>query len=367
MNLRIFLCWLFVVALFQAVYGREDNVASERFESNRVDGYCGIYCGFTALRELGIITEFSELLSSKYISSRRGSSANDLVKLVEDHGLSASVFQGLTCSALYFEQHYAILHTRNPSENTFEHWILFGGVRNSGELLIFDPATDDSWQEISEAELLSMWDGVSIFVDHKPVRRSSVIFNSLHQWLFVVLWIFILLRIASSFLRERRTAFSVFFLLAVALSLSSYQHLISRKGFLNNQDAIQNVISSNLDLFLPRIGYHDVKERVFNDGAVVFDARSLKQHALGAIPGSVCVSPTSSDKELVSLLQEIELDKTVIIYCNSSQCGSDLELASRLSRLGYVDLQIYGEGYEDWVLHSDGIGVTGADAKGAVQ
>jgi rhodanese-related sulfurtransferase len=184
---------------------------------------------------------------------------------------------------------------------------------------------------------------------------------------FVVLWIFVLFRIASSFLRERRTASVVFVLLAVTLSLSSYQHLISRKGFLNNQDAIQNVIGSNLNLFLPRIGYHDLRERVFNDGALIVDARNLKQHALGAIPGSVCVSPASSDKELASLLRRIALDKTVIVYCNNRRCGSDLALATRLSRLGFVDLQIYDGGYEDWMLHSKESAATVAPIKRAVQ
>lgn len=107
----------FPVVNWHTQNGLEEIIAKRSYESDRVDGYCGLYCCHVAFRSLGKNIEFSELLSSRYLSGRSGSSAANLVTLIEDRGCNASVFKGLTIPALLAGKQDVILHSKGSDDD----------------------------------------------------------------------------------------------------------------------------------------------------------------------------------------------------------------------------------------------------------
>jgi hypothetical protein len=74
------------------------------------DSYCGVYSLYGAAKSLGIDADLEELIDAQYISSHRGSTADDLVRAAESIGLEATPLKALGIDSLKAAQQPLILH-----------------------------------------------------------------------------------------------------------------------------------------------------------------------------------------------------------------------------------------------------------------
>jgi rhodanese-related sulfurtransferase len=85
--------------------------------------------------------------------------------------------------------------------------------------------------------------------------------------------------------------------------------------------------------------------------AVLVDAREATAFAVGHIPGALSLPMNFTDAQLAALKERCPPDKTVIVYCTSSQCPISRALAQQLmERHGFRDVRDLPGGYAEWRL-----------------
>ncbi len=101
------------------------------------------------------------------------------------------------------------------------------------------------------------------------------------------------------------------------------------------------------------IGVADVsRERLVqlmdgSDEFVLVDALSQLSYAVSHIPGAVNIPVDWVDDRAPRRIPD--LDTPVVVYCESDQCESSGEVATRLVELGYRNVGHYAAGKRDWV------------------
>jgi rhodanese-related sulfurtransferase len=133
-------------------------------------------------------------------------------------------------------------------------------------------------------------------------------------------------------------------LFGCTLFLSFAHTLLSRQGFF--QPAVPHpkaVSAKNLEM----ISLSDAKE-LYHGGTVLFiDARHEYDFKQGSIQGAINI-PLSDFDTLRPALNKIPRDKRIVVYCNGEQCNSSLELAAKLSELGFTNINIFFGGWQEW-------------------
>ena len=112
-------------------------------------------------------------IRDRYVSSDRGSTANDLTKAASDFGLHGTVLQRLDAEFLRASGEPILLRLdlSRHGEGTF-HWVAFLGD-NNGRALVLDaprPAAPTSY-----ADLLGLWTGHGIVLSREPISHQSLI------------------------------------------------------------------------------------------------------------------------------------------------------------------------------------------------
>ena len=139
--------------------------------------YCGILCVFGAAQALGIKADFEELIDEEYVSSKRGSTTKDLLAACERLNLKSKGTGFMTVDQLKAIESPVILHVRAPcAGKKYSHWMLFTGVNEEQLMRVYDPPRDTGY--LTEAELLSMWDGTAIIVGESNNTRLPGLISS---------------------------------------------------------------------------------------------------------------------------------------------------------------------------------------------
>ena len=82
------------------------------------------------------------------------------------------------------------------------------------------------------------------------------------------------------------------------------------------------------------------------DGFETIDVRSIDEHLLGNIPGSINIDYNS--KKFESEIFAFDKDQKIILYCKTNNRSS--KAASFLSQNGYSNIFILEEGFKGWFL-----------------
>jgi len=119
---------------------RRDRVVFRDYVRSMASGnHCGVYAAAAALRAVGRDVDLDQLIRGEYISHREGSSAEDLIRLIEDQGMNARAIRRLNGSTLYYSKNPIIIHLDGSRrvEGT-HHWVTFLGTSDH-QPIIFDP------------------------------------------------------------------------------------------------------------------------------------------------------------------------------------------------------------------------------------
>ena len=87
---------------------------------------------------------------------------------------------------------------------------------------------------------------------------------------------------------------------------------------------------------------------LYEDGATFVDARDMWDFAEGHIEKAVNFPYIEFEPDH-KMLSQLAKDEKLVIYCSSTECGLSTKLAVELSRLGYKNLNVFGQGWESWV------------------
>ena len=96
----------------------------------RVPAYCGIYCLYGALNAVGVKCQFADFVSSKYVTSKFGSTIDDLRQAAVDHDAFAETRTDLTAADLKEAPCPVILHVATERRiGIYNHWVLYLGTQ----------------------------------------------------------------------------------------------------------------------------------------------------------------------------------------------------------------------------------------------
>lgn len=82
---------------------------------------------------------------------------------------------------------------------------------------------------------------------------------------------------------------------------------------------------------------------------ILIDARNVDAYAAGHIPGAINLYAGEFDTQILGLLDVWSPDHSILIYCDSRQCGASEELAIRLREDFQMDqVFVIKGGWESW-------------------
>jgi rhodanese-related sulfurtransferase len=300
--------------------------------------YCGIYSVFAAANHFGRAVEFPQLISPRYVSTMDGSTVEDLVRALEDLGMTAIPVKDLHLSQLKSARNPVILHARSPNlRAVYRHWVLYLGIDGEGRIVLYDPPRGKLI--VSEAELLAIWDGRSIVLHEADAGRSLV--QVALPWLGTCVLALLLIWILSSM---KRLAWIAVPLTAGVMSAASM--ILSPNSFSRNPEAVAIVNAAH---FLESAEEIDASAMRSLEGAILIDARTPEAYRRGHIPGAINISVFSGYGQLKEAFRRIPRDAPVVCYCQHADCGWSDVVANQLLQRGCSRVFIYRKGYEDWL------------------
>ncbi len=90
-------------------------------------------------------------------------------------------------------------------------------------------------------------------------------------------------------------------------------------------------------------------EELFLKGEALFiDSREKEAFREGHIPGARNI-PFEAHGEESLPFPGLLLERTLVVYCDGSECQSSVELARTLHRQGFKDLRVFFGGWAEWL------------------
>ena len=92
----------------------------------------------------------------------------------------------------------------------------------------------------------------------------------------------------------------------------------------------------------------DEIDEMLVDGALLVDARHIDDYNAGHLKGAVSFPLGAVDVQLNRFMQQVEKDRTMILYCSGFGCPDSFDLGKILLKSGYQDVLVYEGGVPEW-------------------
>ncbi|MCC7476108.1 MAG: hypothetical protein IT425_11990 [Pirellulales bacterium] len=334
----------------------KDSIARRLIPLPEMSGpSCGVGALYSCLKTLGIDVEWEKLWLPEYIGGKEGSSVSELIKGAQNNNAYASVFEGLVVSDLVGASNPMILHVRSKgSASKFNHWIAYLGVTGD-QIKLFD--ITHGIRLISKAELMAIWDGYAIEISSNPIAiclredwfLNLLLFTTIGNCTLVYKVIFSPGYGCPQLATVWSTCRESFLVVLLTILVTILFHVYSEVGFMRNPTAVSLLQRS----FFPvsefeQVNIDYVREVVKSHEAVIIDARFTSSFINGAIPGALSIPTNSSLSFREKALADVDPNKEVIVYCQSSTCHFANDIAAFLKLNGFTFVKIYSGGYADW-------------------
>jgi rhodanese-related sulfurtransferase len=93
---------------------------------------------------------------------------------------------------------------------------------------------------------------------------------------------------------------------------------------------------------------HDARAHFENGSALFADARSLAAYRSGHIRGAMHLDPNEFDRWSGGFFSQIPPDRVIITYCEGARCTLSMELAEKLTWMGYEQVYVFKDGWGLW-------------------
>jgi rhodanese-related sulfurtransferase len=307
------------------------------------EGYCGLYCMYAALHSLGRRPDFEEMTDDRYLSGRNGSTASDLIHLAEKYGTTAVFRPEMDIADLRGTKMPVVLHTSVAvATSGYHHWILFLGF-DGDAVRIYDPPR--SLYSLSQADLLSHWDGIGVVVGGRSGRAHATTpaLEVSLAFLLVAAGGFALTRVCLSLARNRTIAIA-----AISIISAAIWHGTVRYGFLHNGYTLGAIASTYLSVALPVVTTDEFLELIGKEDVTIIDARDAGAYRELHVPGAINIPVTVTHGDLRQAMTAIPSNHHVVVYCASKRCGWADAIASQFPGHGYRRVSIYRGGLRAW-------------------
>ena len=313
------------------------------------DSYCGLYALHAALHALDIRPQLDELIVAENLSGRIGSTAEDLVRVAQQHGASAEFRSDMTLSDLRCVSTPVVLHTAVAvSRSTFQHWVLFLGM-DEDSIRIYDPPRGMYYA--TPAELLSYWDRHGVVIGQSNRFEVAGLWNPELVLAFALVVTLLVVVVKIPFLSRSSLG-----ALIVSSALSALMwHVLVDYGFMRDRRGTAIVASRHMELTLPELESWQVDDLLHSQGVSVVDARTASDFKKAHLPGAVNVPITVTHGELRDALAKIPEVNRVVVYCQSPKCLWSDEIARQFAARGYGRVFIFRGGMEAWQEANTGI------------
>lgn len=359
--------YLFVIFLFVIFIAANFTFANEcsTGKCNSPGPHCGLYCLYSAMKLSGKEIEFKELLKPEYIGSSKGSSLAELKKAAIDNGLEAVVVGRLSGTELKSSPYPMILHTKSEqTDKEYNHYVLYLGTE-SGKAKIFDPPNPVAL--MSFAQLAPMWDGNALVVANEPINlnkifwpgRLMLIIYSAVAIIFIILTRFASKKWLKKIQLTKTAKFGISIAQAAAFAIAALMagftyHFADSDGFLAHADGVSSVRKAHMASFIPKIDKEHTAKAMNDKNVLIVDARMSEDYQQGHIDGAVNIPVTLCDAGRAGIMNGIDKNKTIVLYCQSSGCGYAEDIAAKLIGDGYENVSIYKAGWVDWDSKDNG-------------
>ncbi len=314
----------------------EDDVANGYNEP-----YCGLYCMHAALSALGKRPDFAEMNQSRYLSGYIGSTAADLVRLAGDQGEPAEFRPDLTLADLRASDRPILLHTDTMvTQANFHHWILFLGLAGDA-LRVYDPPRGE--YAISQAELLSHWDGVGVAVG------KSGGWNAAWATQETLLAVCLVLGLGFVFSRIGRPAGLASRVLVTGACAAAAWHLLVGYGFLRNRYSLDTIATAHQSRDFPIVDQDELRRLLSRPDVTVIDARTPEDFRSVHVPGARNIPLTVTMGSFRENLESIPADNQIVVYCTSESCGWADAVARLFPPRGFGRVAVFRSGMAGWL------------------
>ena len=93
----------------------------------------------------------------------------------------------------------------------------------------------------------------------------------------------------------------------------------------------------------------DHARELFERDAVLFvDARPESQYQEGHIQGALVIPWQEVDRYFMEAVERLEVDKTIVAYCDGESCDLSHELALFLKEMGFENARVLVNGWTVW-------------------
>lgn len=326
-----------------SIAAQGESIGPSFSDSRTPTSYCGIYCVHAIATSFDRSSTPESIIQEKYLSGRFGSTIRNLEQLASDIGLKSMSKQNLSLLDLQRANCPAILHVRTPGSVEFSHWILYLGLENNGDIRVYDPPRHTG--TLSEAELLSIWDGAAIFVSDDQ--------NHLPRFFFPF---FILIAVCVSFagfcITNRLSVHPKLQILIVTMTSVAITHICFPSGFLWNSLPQRLLFAAHQHTSHTRFSYEDIKE-LQKQGAIQFvDARLEDAFDEYRLPDAKNLPINSGILAVKKFPEKLDHGKTIIVYCQNKQCGWAHKIADFLEMTTLNPIGVFPGGVEEWYHRS---------------
>lgn len=320
--------------------------------------YCGIVSAFAVMKHFGKSAEFRDLITVDYVGSSEGSTGLQIQSALKHHGIESAAFTRTNPSTLLACRGPVILHTRSRTSPLYRHWVAYLG-RDGDALRILDPSL--GMVTMSAAELQAQWDGLMIVPDASRPARTLFLAATFAEYLPAVgvgvsviagmaMWTRSRAAHAARGSYASRVLRQSAILAAAGVLLGVGFASLLPGGVYQSDAAVATIAGLHPGEFLTAAELAEVQLIAGgeNSDAVLIDCRFESSFQRGSIPTAIPVPLDATAAFESGQLQGIEKDRTLVLFCQSENCGYDELVARRLIGRGYSDVRLFRGGYAEW-------------------
>ncbi len=123
-------------------------------------------------------------------------------------------------------------------------------------------------------------------------------------------------------------------------------------AYFGEWDTSKGVISakSKTDTVSHDLEIHDLEtaKALYDSEAVFVDARSEDDYQEGHVKGAISLPAWEYLSHIEAFRNTVPLEMTIVTYCSGRECDDSHDLAQQLLMEGYVDVQVFIDGYPAW-------------------
>jgi len=137
-------------------------------------------------------------------------------------------------------------------------------------------------------------------------------------------------------------------LISVAATLLGFAYTaLTQKGIFAVPSPTPMLLTSDAGLSPEMIQIEEAQEMFGSGTAVFIDTRDEWAYRAGHIKGAINIPLVEFDTRIDSL-KDLPGDKSLITYCDGTECNSSIEFANRLYSMGISNVKIFFGGWEEW-------------------